>query len=268
MSRTMLTSLAIIAGMVVVFLFLMKNFQENFIFFPEELPQEYEFDFRIPFEEKFFEPEEGVKLHGLYFKADKPKGVVLYFHGNAGSMRNWGMVCEDFVPLGYDILVMDYRQYGKSRGKLSEEALLNDAAYCYEHLKNEMNRKEEEIIVYGRSLGTGPAMKLAADYNPGKVILETPFYNFKKLASVHMPFLPLGMLLEYNFPNDKWMRQTRSPVYIVHGTNDEIVPFEQGRELAQLLDDHEEKFFPVEGGNHNNLNQFDEYHRFLKKVLK
>lgn len=262
----LLAGVGVAVGLSVLLLFGMKNLQENFIFLPEELPQDYEFRFDKPFEEKFFEPEGDVVVHGLHFKAENPKGIILYFHGNAGSLRQWGMVSEDFVPLGYDILVVDYRTYGKSRGPLSEEALHKDAEYIFEHLKEEWD--ESQIIPYGRSLGTGIALRLGTRFNPEKILLETPYYNFKELAHNHMPFIPTSLLLQYTFRNDEWIQKTDAKVYMVHGTNDEIVPYQHSVRLSQYLDNPEEQHWTVEGGNHNNLGQFDEYRRFLRTVLR
>src|SRR5690606_27747080 len=113
---------------------LLAFFQESFIFLPSTLPQEYSFSFPTPFEELFLESEDGAVLNALHFKAENPKGVILYFHGNAGDLSRWGEITQGFTKHSYDVLVMDYRTYGKSKGKLSEESLYSDAQLFYDYV--------------------------------------------------------------------------------------------------------------------------------------
>lgn len=155
-------------------------FQEKLLFLPTNLEQDYVYEFNPDFEEIFLEPEHQVLINAIHFKAENPKGVILYFHGNAGDLSRWGKITEKFVDLQYDIFVIDYRTYGKSKGKLSEEALYNDAQFCYDYLLKQYS--ENEITLYGRSLGTGIASYLAAKNKPSRLILETPYYSILDVA--------------------------------------------------------------------------------------
>ena len=121
--------------------------------------------FEGDFEERYFQVDEQTTIHALHFYAKNPKGVILYFHGNAGSLKDWGHVAPDFVKLGYDVLISDFRTYGKSTGELTEEAFYQDAQMLYDFLKTK--HQTDKIIIYGRSLGTGVAVDLASK-NPAQ----------------------------------------------------------------------------------------------------
>ena len=135
--------------------------QENMLFQKVTLPQDYSFSYKQPFEELFLETEKGAKINALYFKIANPKGVILYFHGRGGNLAHrWGHIFREFTCRGYDFFIMDYRGFGKSQGKLSEKALYLDARKCYEFLKE--HYREDQIIIYGCSLGTGIATHVAS----------------------------------------------------------------------------------------------------------
>ena len=124
---------------------LLQYFQEKVVFLPVALPLEHEFKFETAFEEYLWEtPFEG-KINGLHFKIENPKGVILYFHGNADNLHRWGKIAAEFTHFGYDILVMDYRGYGKSSGPRNEDFLYSDAQYFYDFAKE--NYGEENTVV-------------------------------------------------------------------------------------------------------------------------
>jgi len=254
-----------VIGVVVILLGYVCFFQEKLIFFPEKVNTDYKYPFQQPFEEVYLTTPDGASLHALYFRSPQPKGIILYFHGNAGSLRTWGYLAEDLIPFGYDVLMPDYRGFGKSTGTLSQQALYQDAQLHYNYLKNYY--PENKITIYGRSVGTGVATKLASTNNPRMLVLETPFYNFADVAKTHYSFLPVSLLLRYTFRSDKFLPQVKSPIYIFHGTADEIVPFSSGLKLASLLNkpDH---FIVIDGGGHNNLGSFTTYQQALQRILK
>ena len=154
-----------------------------------------QFDFQDQFEELFLEAQDGAVINALHFKAEAPKGVILYFHGNAGDLSRWGNITSYFVEKRYDVLVMDYRTYGKSTGELSEKALYDDALMCYSHLLKTYD--ENDIIIYGRSLGTGMATYMASVKNPKQLILETPYYSLVDIAKRRFPILPVSLFMKY-----------------------------------------------------------------------
>jgi len=249
----------------IIFIFAFAYFnQEKLIFFPEKLPENFVFGFANRFEEVFLDTKHGEKIHGLHFRVNKPKGIILYFHGNAGSLRSWGGIAENFIPLGYELFIVDYRGYGKSTGSISEKSLLQDGELVYTYLKNKL--PEEKIIVYGRSIGTGIAVHLAKIFSPGKLILESPYTNLPDLAKYHYPIIP-RFFVRYALSCDQWISEVKCPIYIFHGTYDSIVPFDFGKSLARIKPENT-TFIPVEGGDHNDLDMFEEYHTKLSAILK
>ncbi|MCA9748617.1 MAG: alpha/beta hydrolase, partial [Romboutsia sp.] len=146
----------------------------------------------------------------------------LYMHGNAGSLRDWGWIYKDFVARGYDILLIDYRTYGKSTGKLSEKNMHSDVTFIYDELKKDY--QENQIIIYGRSIGTGMATHIASIRKPKGLVLETPYYSIIDIAKRIVPFLFLEPLLKYKFKSFKFLKTVECPIYFLHGTNDNVVP--------------------------------------------
>ncbi len=240
-------------------------FQDKLIFFPENIPRSYKFPFNAPFEEVFLPTPDGAEIHALHFRAKAPKGVILYFHGNAGSLRSWGFVAEELLLFQYDVLMIDYRGFGKSTGHRTEAALHQDAQLAYNYLTKQY--PEDKIIVFGRSIGTGVAVPLAAQNKPRSLILETPFYNFAEIAKTHYPFLPVSLLLKYTFRSDKYITKVPCPTYILHGTADNIVPYASGKKLAQLAGG-KAQLITIPGGGHNDLSHFGAYQQAISAILK
>ncbi|TAF63759.1 MAG: alpha/beta fold hydrolase [Cytophagales bacterium] len=241
--------------------------QERLIFHPETLPDDFQFHFSTHFEEVYLQNENSEnRLHGLWFKGKNSKSsqILLYFHGNAGSLQGWGQVAQDFVQKGYDVLVIDYRQYGKSRGILSEKQLLEDAKTAFEFLKKHYS--EAQITLMGRSLGTGIAAYVATLGKVKRLILETPYYSFHALVGAHINFLPVGILLRYHLPTSVYLEKINCPVYIFHGTADAIIPLAQSERLKQQFPDID--LTVIENGNHNNLPSFAPYWQKMDTILR
>ncbi|QMU30656.1 alpha/beta hydrolase [Adhaeribacter radiodurans] len=257
---------AVVLSFIFILLGVIYNFQDRLIFFPEKLPHDYRFSFANPFQELFFKASDGAEIHALHFRVKEPKGVILYFHGNAGSLRTWGYLAEEYTPYHYDVFMVDYRGFGKSTGIRTEAALHKDAQLAYQHLVQEY--EESKIIVFGRSLGTGIAVLVAAQNQPKCLILETPFFNFADVAKTHYSFLPVTLLLKYAFRSDEWIQKVNCPIYIFHGTSDNVVPYPSGEKLAQLADPAKTKFITIQNGNHNDLSNFRQYQQVLQAILE
>ena len=239
--------------------------QEKFIFKPEKLPQDFTYRYDAPFEELFFDVAPGIRINGLRFYCAEPKGVILYLHGNSRSIKGWGKFARDFFRYQYDVVLVDYRGFGKSTGKRSEKDMLNDIQFVYDSLRK--NHAEHDILVYGRSLGSGFATKIAADNTPRYLILDAPYFSFLKVVERFTPFLPHRVLLRYHLRTDKWIRKVNCHTYILHGTRDKLIPIRQSEQLQQL-NPHKITLIRIHGGGHNNLPSFHEYHNFLRDILK
>jgi fermentation-respiration switch protein FrsA (DUF1100 family) len=240
--------------------------QKKLIFLPTKLAADYEYQFSEPFEELFLEAEDGARLNAVHFKIENPKGLILYFHGNAGDLSRWGKIASELINYHYDVLIMDYRSYGKSTGDVSEQKLFDDATLFYKYALKSYS--EDNIIVYGRSLGTAVATFVASKNNPKKLILETPFYNLEEIAKKRFPFLPVKYLLKYHFLSNNYIEAVRCPVIIFHGTKDNIVPYNSGKNLSGLVPKDRLTFVSIEGGEHNDLVNFKEYKQGIETALK
>ena len=201
----------------------------------------------------------------MHFKAERPIGVILYFHGNAGDLSRWGTIVEYFVEKDYDVLVMDYRTYGKSTGTLSEEAFYHDAQFCYNYLKEKYS--ESEITIYGRSLGTGITTYIASKNHPKQVILETPYYSMVDVAKKRFPIVPVKQLMRYELPSHKYIKQVKCPITMLHGTDDNVIPLESAEKLYRSLSNNKITLAVIDGGSHNDLVDFEAYHRIMDEVL-
>lgn len=237
--------------------------QERLIFFPERDPLGTRYAFGVPADELFI-PVKGAQLHALLFHAKEPRGVILYLHGNAGSLRSWGTVAPALVERGYDVLMVDYRGYGQSTGQINGEAQLHaDMAAVYGWLSGRY--PEEQIVLYGRSLGSGLAARLAAEHRPRLLILESPYDSLEAIARRQFAFVP-PFLLKYPLRTYQWIGEVRSPVVIVHGTADTVIPFTDGERLAAAVTTPIQ-FHPIEGGDHNDLGQFPAYQAAIDAAL-
>ncbi len=163
------------------------------------------------------------------------------------------------------MLLVDYRGFGKSIGKRSEVAMLRDMQFVYDQLC--LQFPEDHILVYGRSMGSGFASKLAADNHPRYLILDAPYYSFRKVVERFLPFLPVRLVLRYHLRTDKWIQQVKCHTYILHGTKDWLIPLKHSERL-QAINPRRITLIRIHGGGHNNLPSFEEYHNFIRDILK
>lgn len=245
-------------------------FQERLIFYPSKLSSDVAFSYTSEFEEYFIEVEEGVKLHGLLFRAAsgpvKPRGeLVFYLHGNAGALDTWGYAADVFLEEGYDVFILDYRGYGKSEGEISSKAqFYADVEKVFQEMLQEY--EQEKIIITGFSIGSGPAAWLASQHQPKMLILQAPYYSLKDLANHHFAFLPARLLLRYNFQTWKYLQQTAAPVVILHGTNDEVIPYESSLKLQKHFKEGDQ-LYALQGLGHNNMSTSQAYRKVMKAIL-
>ena len=253
-----------IAGAVFLLSILIYFFQDKLIFKPEKLKPGFVFKYDIPFEELNFNISPGVLINGLHFYRPDSKGLILYFHGNTRSIKGWAKYAKDFYRYGYDVVLVDYRGFGKSIGKRGEKQMLSDMQFVYESLAGKYT--EEHLIVYGRSLGSGFAARIAADNNPRYLILDAPYYNFTRVIERFLPFLPIRIVLRYKLRTDLWIPKVKCPVYIIHGTKDWLIPIKHS-EALQKINPRKITLIRIHGGGHNNLPKYDEYHSFIRDIL-
>ena len=147
--------------------------QSFFFFHPEKLPESFQFvsKYDIPMNEVFIDVGDGSRINALHFHTPNSKGVVFYFKGNTRSIKGWGKFSKDFVSKGYDFFMIDYPGFGKSKGKRTESRIYNIAQFSYK-LKCE-RYPEEKIIIYGRSMGSGFAARIASWNHQRMLIMDS-----------------------------------------------------------------------------------------------
>ncbi len=257
--------LIIFLSTVVVISILLYFFQERFLFHPEKLPEDFQFQYENQEVKEYnLKINDDVTINGLHFKAKNSKGLVYYLKGNSKSIKGWGKFAVDFTIHNYDVIMIDYRGFGKSTGKMSQESMKHDALYVYDKLKEVV--KEENIIIYGRSLGTGLATKVASMNNPKMLVLACPYFSMKKNVKRYLPFVPLGLVMRYSMPTYKWIKYVKCPIKIIHGTNDKVIKFRSSILLSKMKPNLT-KLFPIIGGGHKDLHNFESYHKTLHEIL-
>ena len=243
-------------------------FQEKLIFHSNGIPQDYSYQFDTEHEELFLKAADGALLNGLHFKKQNPKGVILYCHGNAGELDDWGHWAEELSNrYHYDVVIWDYRGYGKSTGKRRQNLMLADGFLFYDYCQDYFT--EDQITIFGRSLGGFFATHITKDITAGKLILESTPRSILNIAKREYPFLPSELLLRFKFQNDRNIAEIEIPTFIIHGTEDTLVPFEHGAALFKLSNAEIKRIYKVAGGDHNNLSNFeDSYFKALDEILK
>lgn len=240
--------------------------QEKVMFRPVKLSPGYQYSFDQPFREEQIVVNEDRIISMVHFTVPDSvrKGIVLYFHGNRTNINRYAPFASFFTRNGYETWMIDYPGYGKSTGKRTEKILHEDALSFYKMAIARV--PAEKIIIYGKSLGTGMATRLASVRDCQRLILETPFYSFPALAKRYMFMYPVGLLSKYEFPNHRYITDVNAPVTIFHGTRDWIVPHQQGKKLSTLKPGIQ--FISIPGGSHNDLPGYDVYGRTIDSLLR
>jgi pimeloyl-ACP methyl ester carboxylesterase len=143
--------------------------------------------------------------------------------------------------------------------------MLNDMQFVYETLAAKYN--ENHILIYGRSMGSGFAAKLASDNKPRYLILDAPYFSFKKAVERFLPMLPMRFVLRFHMRTDKWITRVNCHTYILHGTKDWLLPISNSEKL-QALNPRKITLIRIPGGGHNNLPSFPGYHNFIRDILQ
>ncbi|WP_417213162.1 alpha/beta hydrolase [Bizionia sp.] len=265
--RRFLRIIAVLFGLYILSLIFVYFKQESFFFNPKHLEKNYTFTFKESFEELNIPVTETVSLNALLFKTEQTKkGVIIYFHGNAGAIHDWGKRAPLYLNNGYDILFFDYRGYGKSDGEYSEaKELFNDGQAIYNYVKKDYS--ENQIVLLGYSLGSGIAAYVASKNNPKQLILNAPYYSWKTLISEEIaPPIPT-FLIKYDIPTYQFIGAVKAPITIFYGTRDFLIHPETNAKKLQKINPGNITLFPITDGGHNGLHITKQYYDELKQVL-
>jgi pimeloyl-ACP methyl ester carboxylesterase len=235
--------------------------QESLLFYPTPLPPEHAFV--IPDAREVRIDVDGAALSALHLRLPDPKGVVFFLHGNAGNLAGWFTDSAFYRQANYDLFMIDYRGYGKSSGRIqSEEQLRADVRKAWDFVAPLYAGKR--IVIYGRSLGTALAARLAAEVQPDLTILVSPFWSAADLARLHFPWVP-SVLLRYPLATNIDVRAIRTPVLLVHGERDPLIPVDNSKRLLSVTPNG--KLLQIGGAGHNDIQEFGEYLDALARRL-
>lgn len=212
-----------------------------------KLAENYKFEFEENFEEHTFKTKNEGRINSLLFKVEKPKGVICFWKGNGGNLKNWGSEATRYLKKNFDIIITDYREHGKSSGSISFENFHLDAQAVYDFLKTRYF--ENQIVIVGYSLGTSVASHLAMNNKPSKVILIEPKEKFgdKYLDAL---FFPLPSIYQSPFRTDLDIPKTKTPISIIVGTKSGL--YNDALRLKKLLN-KKDSMYVIEGADHQTI---------------
>lgn len=241
--------------------------QEKLLFHPKQLAENTSWQFAQAFTEKNIRIDAATNINMIQFTvADSlEKGVVLYFHGNRENINHYARFANHFTRNDYEVWMPDYPGFGKSTGTLSEQLLYDEALQVYKLARSKY--APQQIIIYGKSLGTGIAAHLAAERDCKKLILETPYYSFTSLIKPYFWMYPVDRLLKYKIPTYQYLPKVTAPVSIFHGTDDAVISYKNAIRLRSVLKSNDE-FITIEGGAHNDLAVFPLMQKKLDSLLR
>lgn len=257
-----------------LFFFLVLGFgcSKSFVYHPEKKLVATPADAGLPFEDLYLTAEDGVRINGWFVPFQGSEGVLLWFHGNAGNMGNRIDLLQHLhEELKLNILIIDYRGYGNSEGEVSEEGTAKDALAAYDDLLSRPDIHPERIFVFGQSLGAAVAVRLATESRIGGLILEAPFTSVKAMTAEIFPWLPFKGLISIKYDSIRKIKSVQSPLLVMHGDQDRVVPYEQGQQIFEAADTPK-TFYTITGADHNNTyvvggpGYFETMKRFIQGI--
>ena len=205
----------------------------------------------------------GARLSVLELRLAAPKGVVFFLHGNAGNLASWFVNTDFYRQAGFDLVMMDYRGFGKSSGRIGSEAQLHaDVLAVWQQVAARYQHKP--VVLLGRSLGSGLAATLARQVQPSLTVLVSPYTSMRALARQHYPWVP-GQLLRYPLATDAQIGQLSGSLLLLHGDQDRLIPLSHSQALLQLAP--AARLVVIAGANHNDLHGFEGYRQALRQAL-
>jgi uncharacterized protein len=224
---------------------MMRRALNSMLYFPDRRLHTTPKDAGLDYTDLEIETEDGERLHGWLVEGTAPtRGHVLLCHGNAGNVSDRVLHAKVLSEAGFDVLLFDYRGYGRSTGSPSEEGTYRDARAARERL-------EEPAIYVGESLGGAVALELARESPPAGLVLQSTFTSVREMARLHYPFIPAGLVPDA-YPSIRLIGDLEAPLLVLHGERDDIVPPSHGRALFDAAPEPKQiRTFPDLG--HNDL---------------
>lgn len=243
--------------------------QERLLFEPDALPPDAPlFEADAPDVREFMVDVPGARLSVAQLKLADPRGVVFYLHGNSGNLQKWFVDLDHFRELNFDVVMMDYRGYGKSSGRIgSEEQLRADVRAVWNAVADQYAGRR--IVISGQSLGTALAAGLSAELcaagcTPDLTLLISPYSSMRALADELYPWVP-SRVLRYPLPTVDHACRVQGPVMLVHGDKDELIGFHHSEAIRQALPGCQ--LLRVEGAGHGDVHQFPSFRQGIASAL-
>lgn len=239
-------------------LLLLALMQERLAFHPSTVVEYTPAALGLEFQERRMETADGVVVTGWWVPAAPGSPSVLFLHGNAGNISHRLYHLRHLHEAGLAVHIVDYRGYGRSPGRPTEEGIFLDARAAWEDLTGALDRAPETVIFYGESIGSAPALRLALELGAGRgapagLVLEGAFTSALDMARRAFPFLPVGWVLRLKMDNLSAVRRLDRPILFIHGSRDEIVPLRMGRRLYEAASHPGKEFLEVPGATHNTV---------------
>ncbi len=240
--RTLLILLATFAVLYLAFGLMLYLLQGSMVFLanlPGRALDAVPSDVGLEYEDVSIDTEDGERLHGWYVATANPRGVLLFFHGNAGNISHRLESILIFNQLQLDVLIIDYRGYGQSSGKASEQGTYGDARAAWTWLLEQRGVAPGRIVIFGRSLGGAIgawlASQLPAEQQPAALIVESSFTSGPDMARRLYPVYPARLLARLKYPVVEYVKRLACPVLVVHSRDDEIIPLAMGRAIFEAV---------------------------------
>ena len=243
------------------------SIQNAILFKPNPLPEDFNYTYTFDFEERWFDVTDGARVHAIHAKVPDSlrKGLVIYFHGNAGNNNTNPAKFELFMKEGYDVLYPDYRGFGKSTGALeNEDDLVGDMKIVYSEMVKEYD--ESDIFIVGYSMGSGISALVAAANDPKGLMIWTPYYSMIDMKNSSYPFLP-SFLVRYPLRTDLAIQSMDEPVTIFYAGEDEVLPVDRSIRLTELLKETDE-YLVLEGQRHDGMWRNSTVIEMVPEILK
>jgi len=247
--RMLQSLIFILLSVWVLLCLLLYLFQPRFVYFPYAALEATPRDVSLRYEDVFITTDDHVRVHGWFLPHESPRATLLFFHGNGGNISHRLDSLLIFHGLGLSVLIIDYRGYGRSEGRPSEAGTYSDALAAWRYLVRDRNTTGEDIVLFGRSLGSAVAVWLASRHTPRALILESGFTSTADMGRHYYPFLPVKWLTRIKYDSLTRIGSVRCPILFVHSPGDDIVPYALGRKLYAAA--NEPKSFLEITGGHN-----------------
>jgi uncharacterized protein len=211
--------------------FLLRHALARMLYFPERTVQQTPAELRLEFADLWIDTEDGERLHGWWVRTAQPLvGHVLFCHGNAGNVGDRVLGAGVLCAAGFDVLLFDYRGYGRSSGRPTEEGTYRDARAAQRALLAQPGVEPDRVIYLGESLGGAVALRIAVESPPAGLVLQSTFTGVRAVSRVHYPWIPAALVPDA-YPSRALISRLSAPLLVLHGERDEIVPVAHAREL-------------------------------------